>query len=180
MSSSTQPRSISPPVVTKKRRRAITDAERKAVRVYHAQANHPKPSGKALVNFFLESFNHRPSESTISDILSSQYSYLDGGHPLRLEQKKIRVANWVDLEDCLFEWQQRMESKRATVTGDLLKGMARQFWAKLSQYTGMPEPGFSNGWLKAFKKQHRIRKVIQHGESGGIDHVELELDLIDI
>jgi hypothetical protein len=71
MSSHTTPTS-SP---TKERRRAITDAERKAIRDHWATADQ-KPH-KAVQAWFTETHYHTISQSTVSEILSSRYDYLD-------------------------------------------------------------------------------------------------------
>jgi hypothetical protein len=38
----------------------------------------------------------------------------------------------------------------------------------LPQYSNLPPPSFSNGWLEGFKKRHKLRSRIQHGEAGSV------------
>ena len=40
------------------------------------------------------------------------------------EKNRSSIGDWPDLEYALFEWQQRMEQKKAIVTGDILKTKA--------------------------------------------------------
>ena len=67
-----------------------------------------------------------------------------------------------------------MQQKRATITDDILKGMALIFWDKLPQYADAPQPRFSTGWIDAFKARHQIKKFRQHGESRVVDRVLVE------
>ena len=98
----------------------------------------------------------------------------------RLEVRKNRAAQWPDLEDALFEWQQRMMRKEATITGEILKEIAAIFWSKLPQYADEEQPKFSTGWLDGFKNRHQIRKYRRHGEVGAVDNVVVETELKNI
>jgi hypothetical protein len=81
---------------------------------------------------------------------------------------KIRSSggDWPDLDHALFEWQQRMEQKKAIITGEILKTKARELWAALPQFDDIEEPKWSNGWLEGFKKRFKIKEYVQHGEAG--------------
>ena len=166
------------PSDSKKRRRAITDAERKALREYFHSCD-SKPSGKAMRQWFQDQFHHLPSESTVSAILSKKYGRL--GEEIRFPaSKKSRMNQWPDLELSLFEWQQRMQNKEATITGDILKRMAEVFWKRLPQYADVEMPKFSNGWLEGFKKRYRIRKYVRHGDAGSVNLDDVESQLMEI
>ena len=145
------------PLVTCKRRQAITDAEKKAVRDYYFDPANGKPAHKHVQEWFLQEFRHLPSQSIISESLSTTFAHLDTGTS-RPSMKKQRYAQWIDLEDTLFKWQQRMEQKKATVTGDILKEMAAILWEKLPHYAGQEVLKFSTGWLDGFKARHNIKK----------------------
>jgi hypothetical protein len=80
--------------------------------------------------------------------------------------KRSSQGDWPDLEAALFEWQQRMQKKKAVITGDILKGQAIKIWACLPQYKGIEAPRFSNGWLNGFQIRFDIRERVQHGEAG--------------
>jgi DDE superfamily endonuclease/Tc5 transposase DNA-binding domain len=78
---------------------------------------------------------------------------------------KGSIGDWPDLEYALFEWQQRMEQKRAIITGDILKTKAKELWAALPQHDNIEEPKWSNSWLEGFKKRYKIKEYVQHGEA---------------
>jgi hypothetical protein len=42
------------------------------------------------------------------------------------EKSRLSIRDWPELEMALFEWQQRMEQKKAIVTGEILKAKAEQ------------------------------------------------------
>ena len=62
---------------TRKRRRAITDAEKKAIRDWWAAASPGQKSHKKLRAWFQETHYHTISQSSISEILSDRYERLD-------------------------------------------------------------------------------------------------------
>jgi hypothetical protein len=132
----------------KKRRRALTDTDRLIIR--KRNQTHPPVQQQDLVDWFTATTGHPLNQSQISKILSSNYDYLDGIHTKRekqmlKEKMKGSIGDWPDLEYALFEWQQRMEQKRAIITGDILKTKAKELWAALPQYDNIEEPKWSNG-----------------------------------
>ena len=173
---------ISPPPPrnpARKRRRAITDAERRELRLYNATGPGGKRNWQVLQAWFSDKYDHTLNQSSISESLSSKFQRLDSGvrHP---ESKKQRVCEWPDLENVLFDWQQRQQGKEAAITGEILKGMALVFWNKLPQYSDEPQPRFSTGWLDAFKARYKIKKFRRHGESGAVDRVVVEEELSEL
>ena len=76
------------------------------------------------------------------------------------EKSKSSKGDWPELEIALFEWHQRMEQKRAVITGDILKEKARQLWDALPQYDEIEMPKWSNGWLEGFKKRYNIKEYV--------------------
>jgi hypothetical protein len=153
----------------KKRRRALTDADRLIIRKRNQE--HPPGHQKELVDWFTATTGHPLNQSQVSKILSSKYDYLDGIHTKRdnqtlKEKSRSSAGDWPDLEHALFEWQQRMEQKKAIITGDILKTKAKQLWDALPQYDDIEEPKWSNGWLDGFKKRYKIKEYVQHGEAG--------------
>ena len=83
------------PLVTRKRRRAITDSERKSIRDYYFDPLNGKLQHKHVQQWFLEQYRHFLSQSTISECLSSTYAYLNTGSS-RPGMKKQRHAQWTD------------------------------------------------------------------------------------
>lgn len=66
-------------LVTRKCRRAITNAERKALRDWYFDPEIGKPAHKYVREWFLREFRHTPSKSTTSESLSSTFALLDSG-----------------------------------------------------------------------------------------------------
>ena len=153
---------------TPKKRRAFTDLERRNIRQRYVE--NPGPQS-ALISWFTGETGHQINQSQISKILSKNYEYLDG--PTRntttLGAKRHHQGDWPELEAALFEWQQRMQKKKATITGDVLKGKARELWDRLPQFDGLDKPRWSSGWLDGFKKRFKIKEYVQHGEAASAD-----------
>src|ERR1700722_14429497 len=93
-----------------KRRRAVTDLERRDIRQHHAE--HPGTQ-QSLIYWFNTQTGHLLNQAQISKILSPKYSYLDTKtqSKAQLQSKKHFKGDWPDLEAVLFEWQQRMQKK---------------------------------------------------------------------
>ena len=151
-----------------RKRRAITDLERRNIRRYHDA--HPGPQA-ALVSWFYQETGHQLNQSQISKILSLEYAHLDDDSRKNKElwNKRRYKGDWPELEAALFEWQQRMQKKRAVVTRDILKAKASELWERLPQFEDIPEPKWSNGWLEGFKKRYKIKEYVQHGEGSSAD-----------
>jgi hypothetical protein len=86
---------------------------------------------KDLTELFTKETGHEINQSLISKILSKNYDYLDTIDKQKDKQvlqgkKKNSIRDWPDLEAALFEWHQRIELKKAIITGDILKEKARQ------------------------------------------------------
>lgn len=171
-----------PPLPIRKRRRAVTDVDRKKIRDYYYDDSNLKPTYKAISKWLKRTESHDISESTICHILSDRFTHLDNSLSSSRNSATLRhrAAYWPDLEISLFEWQQRMQRKNATITGDILKGMAEQFWLRLPQYQEVEMPKWSAGWLDGFKTRHKIKKYIRHGEAGGVNRTEVEEELVDL
>ena len=141
-------------------KKPISNTQRKALRTwYHGQEL--RPTQKMCITWFEENFNHRPSQSTISDSLSNRYRHLDNDNNEDIDATSFRnrSSNWQELESVLYEWQRSVEAQGAITTGHDLSEKARQLWRTLPQYRDLPEPQFSHGWLARFKKRFNIHKA---------------------
>jgi Fission yeast centromere protein N-terminal domain len=114
---------ISPPAkrARKGTRHGITDAERKALRQYYADAPEgAKPTQQAMRTWFSAKY-HPISQSTVSDCLHSNYVYLETQtKPLQSDRLNRRVGKWPTLEAALYEWQLAINRPNHTVTDALL------------------------------------------------------------
>lgn len=168
---------------SKKRRRAISTADKLEIRRYFFDKAHNKrPTLKALQEWYAQKHPHVPKLhiSSISEIISDKYDTLDDDCTTKkrvVGASRLRQANHPDLEAALYQFQLRMTRKGAAITGDILKEMAGQIWDKLPQYAETERPKFSNGWLEAFKKRHNVYRRIRHGEAAQVDREALEEQL---
>jgi Fission yeast centromere protein N-terminal domain/Tc5 transposase DNA-binding domain len=136
---STLVRSISPPASSepsKKRRRAISTAEKTEIRKYYLDKSHNKrPTLNALQTWYHEKHPHLPiAISSLSEIVSSKYECLDVDTTAKKRITgaiRLRGATYPDLKAALYQFQLRMVQKGAAITGEILREMAGQIWDKL-------------------------------------------------
>jgi hypothetical protein len=152
------------------KRKGVSDTERALLR----KRNKEYPSTQTeLINWFLQETGHKLSQAQVSRTLSPQYDYIDNldkrKDKVALQAQRSRVGNWKDLDSALFEWQQRLQKKKAVITGEILKAQAIKFWVTLPQYQGQEQPKFSNGWLWGFQHRFRIKEYIYHGEAASAE-----------
>lgn len=146
----------------------ITIEQRRALRRW-VLSQAPKPSHKACIEWFFEQFNHRISQSTVSESLSVRFANLDDLlSAVPNAQARLRTGYWDDLEQILVQWQHRVESRGGFTTGDIIRQKAQLLWQQLPQYQGKPCPEFSKSWLESFKKRHRIRTQQRFGEDASV------------
>lgn len=145
---------------TVKRRRVITDTQRKSLRDYFLENFESKPSQKDLAGLFNSKYDHTISQSSVSEILSPKWAYLDEAQGLnRLEAKKRKASYWPDLEDALFCWYRIQLGKGIPSTAKTLKETASVFWYSFPQYRDQQEPCWSAGWFYAFMSRYRMTLV---------------------
>lgn len=156
----------------------ISASQRKALRAWF-QAQSPRPTQKACIEWFTQTYGHKLSQSTVSDSLSDQYKHLDTYTKPDLVHKRARPPHWEDLEKCLFEWQLQIQQRGGSTSGELLCEKARDIWKSLPQYKDFPEPSFSHGWLCNFKKRWNIKQYNHFGEAGSVP-AEAELEMVSI
>jgi hypothetical protein len=156
------------------RKQRILLSQRQALRTWALQ-QHPRPSQKACISWFQTQYGRTISQSTVSESLSSHFKAIDTS--ANTARSRLRAGQWPDLENLLFLWQQEIEEKGGTASGELLRIKAQQLWQQLPQYSLLPCPEFSNGWLQRFKKRHNIRHFTRHRESGPVSETaEGEMD----
>lgn len=168
----------------RQRRRAITDVQRKDLRV-HKQILVQKTgtwSLNQMIDFFNKKYDRVLTKSTISESLSNTFVYLDDeDHPLHPDSKRRRESKWPDLEAALFDWQQQTLKKNSAITNDVLKAMAKDFHHRLPQYHDVDAPVFSTAWLEAYKARYQVPKTLRDdGKSDAVDRVLEETGLEDL
>lgn len=165
----------------RQRRHAITDKERKSLREKYRER--PDWDQKQLASWFEDKFRHSISQSTISESLSSRFDRVDSINLKRGNNgfSKKSVSYYPDLEAALFEWQQRLQTKHTTITGDMIKEAAAELWSQIPSLSSQEPPKFSSGWLDGFKRRHQLKEYKRHGEAGSANqNCEVEMENIRI
>ena len=165
-----------------KRRRAITDVQRKDLRV-HKQLLIQKNgtwSLSELIGFFYKKYERILSKSSISESLSDRFSHLDKDYEPNPDSKRRHESKWPDLEAALFDWQQRILERKGTITNDILKEMAKKFFYGLPQYHNMEPPGFAIPWVEKFKARYNISDHARNVKSDVIDRLAIENEFEDL
>ncbi|RDW84504.1 hypothetical protein BP6252_02094 [Coleophoma cylindrospora] len=156
-------------------KRPILVEERRALRRW-AHRQRPKPTHKQCIEWFFEQYNHRLSQSSVSESLSKTFANLDDPTAIISTSVRVRAGNWPELEAILWQWQLQLERQGGATTGDILREQAKKIWLQLPQATGQECPEFSSRWLEKFKKRHNIKERVRHGEVGSIpDQAEVEM-----
>jgi len=99
--------------------------QRTALRKYAQE--HPKFTQKQLQSWVEAEFQRTITQPTISESLPPKYSYIDQDNPLLNQStKRMRQAQWPELEDALHQWVQASE-RDLPISGEGLKGQATIF-----------------------------------------------------
>ena len=81
-------------------------------------------------------------------------------NPFKLEAKSFQGTHFPELEDELFAWVRRSESKKAFLTDDIITEKA------IAQTLGLSTFKASEHWIKRFKSRHDIRVRVLQGKPG--------------
>lgn len=127
----------------------MTIEQRRALRRWVFQQQ-KRPSQQQAIQWFFETFQLTIRQSTVSESLSSRYSYLDDKNIQIPTNQRRRVAAWPLLETALFEWQKLIELRGGVTTNEVLQHKARQIWNRLPEYSNQSIPEFSPGWIENF------------------------------
>lgn len=129
-----------------KRRRALTETNRKLIREYYFETCKRNYRQQAVCEWYLEWFGRSLTQSIISDTFSNKYRKLDKGVLTHPNAKRIREGVYPDIEAILFQWFQCVILQGLTVTSNLLKERAQQVYENLPQYNdAATTPHWSTG-----------------------------------
>jgi DDE superfamily endonuclease/Fission yeast centromere protein N-terminal domain/Tc5 transposase DNA-binding domain len=148
-------------------KKGISIDQRRALRKWAHQQS-PKPSQKQCIEWFYQEYQHRLSQSTVSESLSKTFAYLDGNTNPNPTSLRVRGGNWPEIENILWDWQIRFEQEGGVTSGDILQRKAKQIWLQHPRYKEQPCPEFSARWLERFKQRHSINGQARHGEAGSV------------
>lgn len=103
--------------------------------------------------------------STVSRIIKNCESIQEAAFEGQGKSKRLKKAEFPELEDKLVKWIKMCQSKNVPIGGNVIKEKAKQFALSL----GIPNFSASNGWLEGFKKRHDLvfKKIC--GESNSVD-----------
>jgi hypothetical protein len=93
-----------------------------------------------------------------------------------LSMKTKHATDFPELENQLWAWFCRNETKQAAITGDLLKIKALRLAGELN----LAEFRASDGWIRNFKKRHGIGEHVLHGETGSADQLYAEISEVGL
>jgi hypothetical protein len=157
----------------KRPRIAISNAQKKALRAWYFDSSVPKRTLADASTWWQTKYGYSLSSSTAGDILSAKNAFLDDESTrINLKSKSNKGAKWETLEEALGDWAIRFDEAHGTVSGDLLRIKATEFWQRLPEYQGLECPTWSDGWLAGFKQRfnfHRRRKI---GEASSVEITE--------
>jgi hypothetical protein len=134
-----------------KKRIAFTDKDRQSLRLYHR--SYPSLTPQQLASWFESEYGRKVSNSSVYDILSEKYAYLDNAEATDAVRKK-KGPQWAEVEDALFKWWQDVQPR--DVTGKELKNKANEIWQMLPNCQGKKPPSFSDGWLSNWRVRHGL------------------------
>jgi hypothetical protein len=153
-------------------RTAITNDQRAALRRWYS-SQYPKPRYAAVIEWFFSKYNHRLSQSTVSESLSRRWSHLDSPETLKNSSaKRQREAKWPLLEQMLADWHYHFENQGGSTSSEIILKKAKEIWPQIPQYSGKPCPDFSYGWLDNFKRRFGVGRREQHMESQSVREAE--------
>ena len=150
-------------------RQQISDSQRRQLRFW-ASSQSKKPSIQACRQWWQLQFHHSIGAASIHHILSPSFIYLDSSLSNTSSSSSIRhrEAKWPILEQILWEFQRQIEDSGGVTSEDILCAKAHQIWSQLPEYSNLPRPEFSTGWVDNFKKRHGIKYRIRHGEAASV------------
>ncbi|KAL2315592.1 HTH CENPB-type domain-containing protein [Schizosaccharomyces pombe] len=161
------------------RRQALTLAEKKAIRKHYFESA-TKPSQQELISWFEEHFHKKLAQSTVSSILSSKNEFLDNLDAENSQIRRNRQGKYPILENALIDWQTRLQKQDGAITGNAIKKSAAELWRRIPEYSELPIPEFSNGWLEKFKKRCLKHGLKLQGESTSVNQGTYEENMVQI
>ncbi len=162
-----------PVVSCEKRRRSITNAQRRALRAWYfddtMSGNKTHLDASA---WWQETYGYRLNSSSISEILSYKYAPLDDVADLdagpHANRRRDRAAKWEQLEEELIKWVRSHEEAGTHISGSMLRKKASELWLQLPCYRGQPCPKWSDGWKARFQARYDMHshRPSSHDDGG--------------
>jgi hypothetical protein len=140
----------------KKHRVGITEAQKQALRTW-AFNQTPRAKGSVCAQWFERTYGRKLSQSSVSEILSKKFEYLDTKTASASARRRQHAPRWPILEEQLVAWLDSQPTDARPPTAEAMLKHARELWNQIPEYQTLPTPTFSNGWLDRFKLRYRRR-----------------------
>ena len=122
-------------------------------------------SRAAVSLWFSEKKGKRSQKQKLEHAIESEIN------PFKLAAKSFQGTHFPELEDRLFAWVRRCESRKACLTDDIITEKALSMAATL----GLTTFKSSDHWIRRFKKRHDIRVRVLQGEASSADAVNIHI-----
>ena len=151
------------------KRYAISERQKQALR--RAKAANSLMTQQQLREWFQNEFGRPISQSTVTEILSKRYNYLDNETISKNTVPVFRRVNadYPILEKALVEYVDMLNRKKLNVNGEMIVEAAKRLWFLMPEYRNVAEPKWSTGWLSLFKIRSKIKSRTLHGEAESVD-----------
>ena len=147
--------------------KAVSDAERQAIRAYYFSQKLPLKQ-KEVITQFKQQYSYKLGQATISDSLKDRYKHLDTALAASSISFRHHSSRQELLKKILFLQQQQLKARRQLVSSEILQTRAKDLQDLLPKYAGKPMPKFLPGWLGKFKKRFNLKQYVQYGEIASV------------
>lgn len=154
----------------KARRIPVSEKERQCIHQY-AQKN-PQLKQRELAAWASKQFGRTIGQSTISETLSKRWQYLDDRV---LEQqiegsKEVVHGRFPSLERALLDWILRFDRTGIPIDKNAVRHVASNLWQMMPEFHSIPEPKWSDGWLREFTDRWDTIRNRRHAASASVNH----------
>lgn len=156
-----------------RRRRAISNAQRRALRTWYVEAETP-PSPAESSAWWKQTYGYYLNSRSVSEILGNKYISLDytnnhvGDATQAMQsRKRHRDAKWADLEAKLMDWVSEYELTvgKDSTSGNMLRQKATELWHSMACYNNTEMPQWSEGWRRRFITRYKLRQHLHMREA---------------
>ena len=147
--------------------KAISDAERQAIRAYYFSQK-PPPKQKEVITQFKQQYRRKLGQATISNSLKDRYKHLNTAPAASSTSFRHRSSKQELLKKILFLQQQQLKTYRQLVSSEILQIKAKDLQDLLPKYARKLILKFLPRWLGKFKKRFNLKQHVQHSEIASV------------
>ncbi|KAE9042025.1 hypothetical protein PR003_g6223 [Phytophthora rubi] len=119
---------------------------------------------------------NKPARNAISDILKNAAKIMSAAYGDDNQRKPTQVTS-PQLEKRLAAWIMDLESRNICLSRELITMKAQELQPQVCDAWDL---NFSDGWLTAFMRRHKLRHRIRHGEAASADPEAVRIGLQQI